>query len=219
MNLGLSFGTYLEQTQTLRLSHEQRMLITGLVFTLRMNLIESVRGEKLEPRATCPKCQRVLTAGEILVGFNRNPHDFTTHCPEKTCLFRFPPTVQHRYMSGTVQEVAFMCGPQTLGQLRQRGLAELTPEQLMKENAAVYHSALAHFGTLKEAFRRIGVAYGFEAVVKTKDWKQKIHPYLGNLPDTMIAECVGIPLYAVRTTRRTLRIPPFRKHELANGMG
>ena len=71
MNMGMSLNPQIRQKQELRLSPEQRIMIQSRLLALRLDLIGSLRDEKYEPKATCPKisCQRKLTPVEIIKGF------------------------------------------------------------------------------------------------------------------------------------------------------
>ena len=189
------------QTQSLKLTQEQIMLLQNRLFTLRMELVYALRGEKYKPRATCPSCSRELTPAEIIRGFNRNPQDFTTCC--SGCGNRFEPLLIC-FLDGSQIEIPFYCDMQLLNQLK--GKEEISPETLARSYPAVYRSAIVHHGSISQAFKKIGIDYGFEEV---SDWKNKVKPFLGCLPDTTIAECVNVLPAAIRTMRKRLGISRY----------
>jgi len=192
-----------EQRQEQRLTQAQRLAVEQKLFQTRMQLILAVRDEDYKPRGTCPTCSYELSPIEILRGFNRDPRDFTTACP--ICGTRIRPQLICVGQSGRV-EVLFYCSVQTLDQLS--GKEDLQPEQISRRYQAIYRSAIVHFGGLKPAFKKIGIEYPFEDI---HDWKSKASPFLGHLPDTIIADCVGVPVSKIRAIRREHDIPRYIK--------
>jgi hypothetical protein len=172
----------------------------------RAELAQTLRGERFEPNAKCPKCRRKLTTIEILKGFNNDPFDFTTECPK--CSHRFPASlVSFGKISRT--ELQFYCARQILEKIR--SLDHLSPEEISRLDQSAFQSAVYHFGSLRQAFERINRPYGFDEVGA---WREKIQPFLGRLTDTIIAECVDVPVSAIRYMRRKLGISCFRFSEI-----
>lgn len=205
MQMHMSLGQRIRQTQRLtqsmRLSQAQRIQVQGHIFTLRMALVQELRGERYEPRATCPACSRKLTPMEIIRGFNQDPNDFTTCC--SACGHRFEPMLVC-FGDGTQIKLPFYCDAQTLAQLH--GKETLPPEQFAREHPAIYRSAIVHHGGIRRAFEKIGIQYAFEEI---SDWKNKIRPFLGRLPDTIIAECVDASVATIRAIRRKLGVSRY----------
>ena len=204
----MSFSIRLKQklAQSLRLSLEQRIKIQQLAFSLRMALIQELRGERYEPRATCPECSREMTPVEIMKGFKQDPNDFTTCC--SACGYRFEPILVC-FGDGTSITIPFYCDMQTLSQLQRLG-AFLSPEQIESRNPGVYRSAIIHHGGLRRAFERIGIRYDFEEI---HDWKSKVIPFLGRMPDTIIADCANASISTVRALRRKLGVSRYTLHK------
>jgi hypothetical protein len=174
-------------------------MIQSHILSLRLALIEEVRGIRYTPSGTCPDCGRKLSPLEIIQGFNDDPNDFTTVCTN--CHKRFEPKLRHTFASGSI-ELPFYCSSQTLNQMNR--VQHLDPDRLQQEEPAIYHSAIVHHGTLHNAFRKIGVEYQFAEVV---NWETKIIPFLGELPDKVIAEVAGVSSAKVGKLRRDHRIP------------
>ena len=153
----------LTQTQKLELSQRltltQRILVQDHVLSLRLELIGSIREELYEPKGECPKCYKKLTPLEIIKGFNRNPTDFTTECP--SCGYRFNPQMVCTSRGGTIN-LPFYCADQTLHHLK--GYGNLPLDQLSRDHPGVFRSAIIHFGSLKRAFKEIGINYQFEEI-------------------------------------------------------
>ncbi|MBI5135238.1 hypothetical protein HZA86_03335 [Candidatus Uhrbacteria bacterium] len=195
-----------------RLSLKQRL---GLLLTLRLHLIDALRDEKYEPMGRCPKCEFTLTNGMILHGFNQDPGDYTTGCPK--CGVRFAPKLIYRTPASQT-EIPFYCPMQVLAQLSNRPtfiethqpIATLPPVELKKQYPAIYHSAITHYGSLKAAFAKVGLVYAFVERDPKKDWKEKIIPALGNMPDTVIADCAEVSVCIIRRMRRERRIDRYR---------
>jgi hypothetical protein len=189
----------------LRLTVKQRLAVQTQKLKLRLELLQVVRAERYEPHAVCPRCTRRLTPLEILHGFNRDPNDYTTKCPN--CGHRFAPQLIS-FGEGSRMELPFLCGAQTLAQLP--GLEMIPQSGLKRTSPSIYHSALYHFGSLKSAFKKIGVDYRCEEVA---DWRDKIRPFLGKLPDTVIAVCADVSPSAIRRMRAKLKISACRVHK------
>lgn len=198
MSLGHSLRQTQRLTQSLRLSQEQRLVVQQQSLALRLQLVEALRGERYEPQARCPACNRKLTPVEIIRGFNQDPQDYTTRC--SGCGHRFAPSLIC-FGNGSEIVLPFFCDAQTLAQMH--GKETLAPEVFAREHPAIYRSAVVHHGGVRSAFAKIGIAYPFEEV---SDWKTKIAPFLGRMPDTIIAECVHQPPRAIRRLRRDLGV-------------
>lgn len=208
--MGMSMGHRQEVRQEARLTQSQSIAVSQLMIQRRLDLISSLHGEQYEPKATCPACGYGLTNYEILKGFNDSPTDYTTGCPK--CKHRFGPKLRHSTNSGST-EVAFYCPGQTLAQLP--GLEQVPLDEIKTKHAAVFRSAVTHFGGLKQAFEQCGITYAFAADL---DWKNQIGPFLGKLPDTVVAELAGAPLSTVRKLRKERGIPSFSRREEAESI-
>ncbi len=171
----------------------------------RLALIEELHGDAYRPEAQCPACHHVLKPLAIIRGFNADPNDFNTTCPK--CEFRFPPKLALRNRSGRT-DVAFYCAAQTGAKLQASGLEFLEPAELRRREAALYHSAIFHFGTLTQAFSLVGIEYRLEVI---EDKLAKVELFLGTLPDTVIARTAGVKLKTVRKLRRDRAIAPYHR--------
>jgi len=206
-------GCHLSQRVEQRLEAKQEIKLeqavkAEYVLSARLALVQALRGEKYEPKAKCPECGRDLTAVEIIRGFNQNPNDFTTRCTR--CGFRFEPKLIC-FGKGSKMELPFYCDSQALNQLR--GLQNLTAEELATKHPAIYRSSIVHNGGIRQAFAKIGIDYQHEEI---HDWKNKIKPFLGKLPDTIVAECVDVPVSAIRRIRKKLGIERFTNKVIIN---
>ena len=200
MTMGMSFsmGQRMETRQEMTLEQRQ-LIVQSQIISLRFELIGLIHGEeRYHPEAKCPKCLRELTPLEILKGFSSDPNDFNTTCT--SCQHRFQPLLVWSNQSTRIS-MSFYCDIQTQEQLR--GLENLSPDQLKKEHGEVYHSAIAHHGMIRNAFAAMGVTYPFDEVA---DIKQKVEPFLGRLPDTVIAELSGVKVNVVRRMRKSAHI-------------
>lgn len=203
MRMEIGFSSRQELSQRVEMSMDQRLEAR---YTLRLALIESIHGRRYKPQAKCPKCSRKLTLLEILKGFSADPTDYDTTCTG--CGTRFQAQLIHHSPAGNI-EMPFLCDEQSQWQLR--GLEHLSPEEIMKKEPPAYHSALAHNGSLKRTFAKMGIEYGFTELA---DAKRKITPFLGKLPDTVIAEVSGLSVGVVRSLRKKLNIERYSKSEL-----
>jgi hypothetical protein len=87
----------------------------------------------------------------------------------------------------------------------------LSPKEFEEQQPAIYHSAVVHNGTLKAAFAKSGITYGF---VEITDPAVKVTPFLGRLPDTVIAEVSGLKLSTVRRLRQKHHIQACTQRSL-----
>ncbi len=194
--LSLRCGTYQRQQLRQRLCLRQRQALTlaqkcelrldqiydsdGL-FGLFLGIISHAHGQAMQPNALCIKCQHTLSITEIVIGFKTDVNDFTTQCPR--CKQRFEPTnlVDQR----TGKEHGFWCRDQTLDRLP--GMEVLKVEEFREQHPEVYFSAIFHFGSLFNAFKRKGLEYRKEEW----DWETKVKFCLGQISDKDISEIKG----------------------------
>lgn len=187
--------------QTQVLTAQQLALVHAHKFSLRLALIAELHGERYEPKGECPSCGRVMTPAEIIRGFNQDPNDYTTACTACGCRFEPKLVCFDKYSR---MEIPFYCDIQTLEKLR--GRDNLSPQELAGEFPGVYRSAIVHHGGIRNAFKKIGIDYPFEEI---SDWQSKAAPFLGRLPDTVIADSAGVKVSAVRAMRRKLGIERY----------
>lgn len=204
MSMGLGFKQSLRQE--VRLTMGQSIQIAQATLQLRFGLVEAVHGEEYKPVGECPKCHHVLAQFEIMQGFNTDPNDYSTGCPK--CKARFEPRLRMATREGYA-EYAFFCPSQTLAQLP--ALQHIPYDELRTKHAAVCNSAKVHFGGLKQAFAKAGVAYAFAPAL---EWRNQVLPFLGKLPDTVIAELVDATRRAIGVLRKEKGIPRYnlRQH-------
>ena len=202
---GLSQSLHLCQKQELsqRLSAEQRIAVQTQILTIRLELIGMLRAEQYRPRAECPGCRHLLTPLEIIKGFSRDPNDFNTTCP--SCNTRFLAQLRRYIDDASHQEYLFYCKIQALEKIRIIG--EIAPSALLEQSPALYYSLIAHCGTLTAAYKEIGISYQFRE--EGFAWRDKVGDFLGKLPDTMIARCVGTSAAVIRRMRCASGIPRY----------
>ncbi|MEK7568963.1 MAG: hypothetical protein AAB497_02520 [Patescibacteria group bacterium] len=201
MGLTLRVGHHFRSTHRTVL---ETQLLAEHKIALKLGLIQELRGEEYKPKGDCPKCGRALTPAEIIRGFNQDPRDYTTRCPK--CGSRFVSYLMARSRNGIGHaEMKFYCAIQTLDQMK--GKEGFSPKELLKKHPAVYHSAIVHFGSIKNAFKQNGIAYPHEEGVD--GWKDKIQSFLGRMPDTVIADCVDKPVGIIRKMRKELGIQRY----------
>lgn len=189
-------------TQSNRLSLQQSHQIRLAMLRRRRALSVAIAGTDYEPRGQCPRCRYRLNHLEILQGFLPVVTDVTTKCPK--CETRFKPVLFAKFGHGGRGEMGYLCPEQTVDGLKE--LSGFTPEQIEKESPAVFHSAIVNFGSLKAAFAKLGLDYKLEP---PQDWKSKVTPFLGRLPDAVIARYCGKSTSSVRRLRVKKRIAAF----------
>lgn len=204
MGMSLSLGTYQRHQVSQRLTLKQRIAIKEILLGLGIELAGALVGVKYNPKNSCPACQKELTLAEILKGYyQNNPTDLTTKCPY--CRIRFEANLVSNYV-----RLRWYCPDQTLYALE--GKENLSPKKILEWNPSVYHSAVTHFGSIKNAFLKNGINdYDHQEVL---EWEKKVVPFLGKMPDTAIAEIVGVNRNKIADMRARYRISVFRKYQL-----
>lgn len=213
--LELSLGHRIEQRAELRLTHAQRLEVGHRLIQARMELAQAIHGQTYNQQGNCTGCGYHLTPREILEGFSESPTDTTTRCPR--CKTRFQPVLiawgQGRHSS---IEVKYYCPDQTLHALR--GQEGSGPEELAQKLPGIYQSALLHFGSLRAAFAKVGEQIGRTIEYAHGDvegWKMKVVPFLGQLPDTIIAGIVGVSATTIGNMRKRNGISRYRASDYA----
>jgi len=202
----------IEQSMEQKLSTELIQEVRGIMFGKLLQLIEIIRGENYNPTGCCPNCGYKLEEYEIIKGFRSDPLDFNTTCPK--CKHRFQPKLICFAHTGIQIELPFICASQVLHSLK--GKEILAPDEIAREYPGDYRSAIVHWGSLKAAFAKIGIAYRFKEVA---DWKQKIMPFLGRLPDRQIARAVEVSPGTIRRLRIKNKISACSLAKIAEDQG
>jgi hypothetical protein len=208
MTLSLQCGLFqsqrLETRQELRLEARQAL---SLRLSLQQQLHRRLFGsdEVYKPYGICPSCGFRLKPVDIIRGFTRNPEDITTKCPR--CKKRFLPILCGGNSAARI-EVPFYCAAQTQARLIPE-MANFSPSFLRSQEAAIYRSAMYHFGSLKAGFALNGIAYTKEPRLST--WQTKVLKFLGRLPDKLIADTARVGLRQVRKLRQEKHIPAYRR--------
>jgi len=191
MRLGLSLSLTQRQTQRPLQSYYQELL-------------DVFWNEQYEPERKCPRCSQNVTLEDIIAGFRNDPDDLTTECPH--CKARFiAKAVFHRSNLGygTIQ---FICPIQVKSRLPD--WLEESPSTIKKESPSVYASAVLHYGSLASAFKSIGLVYEKEVL---PDWKKKVVPFLGSMPDVVIASVAGVSRSSIQNYRSSLGIKAWKQ--------
>jgi len=204
MGMGMSHRQELRQDQHLTLE-QRKAEDLQLRLEISHQLNGGDEGEHFRPAAFCQQCHQGLTAEEILKGFTNNPQDTTTECP--SCHERFQPNLVNRSRNGSVS-VRFYCRDQALYALK--SCKRLTPDKIRKQDLGLFQSAISHFGSLTNAFAHIGVEY---TLVTIPGWKDKVVPFLGQAPDTMIAQIAGVSKATIGRWRRAQGIRRYYRSE------
>ena len=200
--MGMGLGLYFRQDLGIELTLAQKLELRLKLKQRQNDLKDEMDKERFFPRAICPQCMKKLTLEEIRNGFSDDPNVFTVICPR--CKRDFVPKLINKGKMSNY-EIVFYCPQQVLHRLPK--YEKTTPETFLKEDPALYRSALQHFHSLNSAFEEIGIGYTFDAI---NTWQTKIMPYLGKMPDTWISEAVQVPINTIRYYRKKLGITPFR---------
>jgi hypothetical protein len=203
----MSFGFELRMAPRLSVRMEMgHKLEMSQKITMKCDLIEAMHGAKVRLKYGCPSCSHQLTAEELLKGFTNDPLDTSTKCPN--CDERFQPLLAFSVGTNSDGEIYFMCANQAKYRLEQKGdaFSRMMPDEIRKREPMMYYSVLFHFGTLKNAFAKISIDY---SAMEVRDWEVRVRPFLGEMPDGIIAEVAGVSVSQIRNLRKRLKIPHF----------
>lgn len=196
-----SMGMYQRQRQIFSL--EQRQTIRAHQTGLQIELVAALRNERFIAAGCCPSCRRELKPNEILAGFTQDVHDFTTQCTG--CRRRFEPSLIC-FGEASQVEIPFYCGVQARHRLSQ--LSDLSPAQIARQMPGAYRSAVVHFGTLAAMYESIKIVYTYPEL---ENWQAKALPFLGRMPDVVVARCVNVCVEVIGKLRRKHKITKYTK--------
>lgn len=208
----MSFGLTLQLTPQLQMNISQKIELSQKI-EIKVRLIEALHGTTIRLQYDCGGFQRMLGCGyklsaeELLKGFTTDPSDTSSMCPK--CKKRFQPILTYSVGRGGSGEIIFMCANQAKVRLEARGdlLSRMEPDEILKKEPALFHSILFHFGNLKNAFLKIGIDY---SDMEKRGWESRVRPFLGEAPDSLIAEVAGVRVTEVRNLRKKFKIPAFK---------
>lgn len=207
MSMSMSMRPTLTQrmAQHQSLTMEQRQKLSVHQTMMQIGLVAALRDERYQPVGDCPSCGRKLQPNEILAGFTADVNDFTTLCTG--CNRRFEPKLICFGEASRI-EIPFYCNVQARNQLKEA--AHLSPAEIARQHPGPYRSAIVHYGTLAAMFQTIGVTYDQQEL---EGWQAKVQPFLGRLPDTVIAKCLNVKVEVVRKMRKDQRIGSYTKRK------
>lgn len=206
--LSMSMGLVQQAEQSLaqRLEHRQRLeqRLSAQSLTMRVAILSALHPrDAFHPEGHCPGCGYKMSHEEILRGFSDDPYDTTAACPK--CSKRFQPRLVSQSLAAKI-ELPFYCELQTLGKLEE--LEDDSFEEIQKSHPAVLASARYYWGTLTKGFALLDIEFEGEPQLS---WKDKVNGFLGQCPDSLIAETCGVASSTVSRLRRKLGIPAYRR--------
>lgn len=206
MSMGFTLQQELTLKHTTRLSAKLRAEVEQ-VLSLRLGMLVDVwREYRYEPRAICPGCSHPLTLTQIEAGFSDSPTNHAVKCP--LCCSPFYAELVSKTKTGHIVAGHYYCKQQTLHEIREHSAK--SPSDFEAKMKDIYLSALRHFGSLKTAFRQLGVKYDF---TETPKWKEVAREFVGKLPDTVIAKELEVPARIIRRFRNSLGVSRFVKRD------
>jgi hypothetical protein len=205
LSMSLSLRSYQRLEVSQRLTLIQKLAVKEVLAGLGIELAGALVGVKYKPKNYCPSCNKDLTLAQILNGYAPGePENLQTRCPY--CESKFVANLVSNYIN-----LIWYCPDQTLYALE--GKQNLTPAQILAWNPSVYHSAVTHFGSVRNAFFKKGFTnYKHKEIL---EWEKRVAPFLGRLPDTDIARIVGVCTKKISGMRKKLGVMAFSKRELA----
>lgn len=180
----------------------------ALRLTMRAQVLHALRGYNYvpDPRSRCDTCQHILSVADILFGFCDSPTDRNVQC--RYCGHKNNLVTLVNPSAAGKAEVPFYCAEQVLHFFQEHSeLAQLRPQYIEQQHPGFAHSAIVHFGNFKELFAKIGITYKYG---KLPDWVERVRDFFGKVPDTIIAECVGVSYQEARRVRNKLKIPSWK---------
>lgn len=185
-----------------------------IVWRRQRELVEAVTGKKFTISCVCrnSNCAHKYTEWEVLNWFDVD--GFTVECPD--CSWHSEPrmavVMEHGANLQRI-ETPFYGPSLVLDRLRQY----LKPIPVNSRGQYAFcNSAVVHFGSLERAYALLGMEYPFGEKL---DWTERVDPFLGRLPDTVIAGLLGTDASRIRRLRRDMRISPFDSRRVLSSAG
>lgn len=212
MELSQSLRTDLHQRQELTL--EQRHAVKLELEQRLLGLISAVRDFSFTPKGVCPNCSHKMDSIEILEGFSRDPKDPRTTCPKCKHQFSAKLVVSDNHSS---VEILYYCPDQVLEILRiEPSMTLISPSEFRQHHAAVFHSAVRHFGSLTSAYEKVDVKYLFQELPPEEELLQKAEPFMGTLSDSVIARVIRVHTKKVYRYRKAKGIKAYNRSDVAD---
>ncbi len=192
-----------------RLSDEERQRVDSHQFALCQDLREAIGESEFFPQTACPSpgCLGMADPVQSLEWIRAGMPETPVRCLVCTAPILLRPYLRRAgFFAGSAMELPLYRAEEALERLQVQ--AETPFSTLRSEHGGLYHSTILQFGGLREGFARIGVAYA-DAVAL--DWRVQVEPFLGALPDAVIARIVGAPVGEIRKRRQRTGKPAFTR--------
>lgn len=148
----------------------------------RKEILFLLRGIRYSVFAKCEHCGKKISEENILAQFPKDKYILFLNCA--SCNRRMIPKIKFNGSS------CWLLTPYvTLNGLKNEKLETLNPDDIATHYERTYHSAVFHFGSLRNAFLLVGKKYTF---VEIPDWQEKIHNLVGKFSISFIANTVGV---------------------------
>ncbi len=175
-----------------------------IVWRRQRELVEAITGKKFTISCVCRNttCAHSYTEWEIVNWFDVD--GFTVECPK--CGWHSEPRLTVDFGDGGNRKriECQLYGPGLV--LERLPVVLKSPPWDFAEYSAICNSAVVHFGGLKQACAQLGIERSFGP---GPDWRDRIDPFLGRLPDTVMARLLDTSPRFMRRWRRNQRIAPF----------
>jgi len=116
----------------------------SLVQVLRQTVTDTI----ITSRGICPECEHHLSEEEIRAGWNTDPQDYTTQCPQ--CEHRFQAHLFLSRQGKIIGEQPYLCLQQLFAGLQaaRRGKRQILGEVYLSENhPMLFWNMIRHFAT------------------------------------------------------------------------
>lgn len=193
-----------------KLSKAQRLLIENEINYLRLRLLYVLRRILFIPKAMKEKN---LTAGFISAfdefedAWQRNFFNWGQWFVQGDCLLV--------NSGGSIKKDFFLYSKSEVEDLLRKAIDRQPSIMPTDFDRSVYYSALIQFGSLMSAFAGLSIEYRRENILQNNEFlEEKIMPFLGVLPDSIISKYVDYDHHWVKRVRINAGGDSFSKDKL-----
>jgi hypothetical protein len=185
---------------------KERRSIQRAIFTARLELIGKVYNLPFTLQTKCDLCARTMPALDVISAMMCDLATGTVPCTttRHTRIGRVQPFL-------TVRERTLPLGSVKYFKENLTVLSRISPRFIRETYPVDFLAAHIFFGNLPRAFSYAGIDYPHKESVA---WQEVIDPFLGKVPDEIIATCVGVVRRTICKYRDKKRIPPFDRSTL-----
>lgn len=204
------------ETPTQQATANKLLEARRFVFDLRMELIRRLHELQFELYTKCHACDAWFSSYNAIQQLKEKKNHAKNFVECRECGEKIHPFLVYR--SRSVKGNCYLGSVEQLGKNLEQ-LADRSPKDIKDHHTAVFLAALIYYGGdlgYAAAACPAKVTYVDNTVIP--DWREKVLPFLGKMPDKMIALAVRVSRTDFGGYRGSQKIQPFSWSKLAETM-